>query len=124
MRDARHFSGDGAEGLALAIRVLRIALDISGIFLPKRILPHPHRALGRHPEGIAQPSIAVLREPTRPAELPRLLRAKIQAAELHKLAVVREAPQIARFRQNREGENRPDAGQRAEPLIVRMGLRA
>ena len=63
----------------------------------------------------------MLREPTR-AELPRLLRAENQAAELHKLAVMREATQIARFRQDGEGENRSDARQRAEPLIVRMGI--
>ena len=91
MRAARHFGSYGAEGLALAIRVLRIALDIPGIIFPKRILPHLYRALGRHPEGIAQPRSTVLREPTGPAKLPRLLRAQIISTKLQKLAVVGEA---------------------------------
>ena len=103
MGDARHFGGHRAQGLALAIRVLRIAPDVPGIVLPKRILPHPHHPLRRHPEGIAQPRIAMLREPTGPTELSRLLRAEIQAAELQALAVMWEPTQVAGFRQDREG---------------------
>ena len=108
MRDTRHFGGHGAQALPLAIRVLRIALDgySAGIFLPKRILPRPHRALGRHPEGIAQPCIAALGEPTRPPELARLLGAQVKTTELQKLAVVSESTQIAGFRQDGEHENR------------------
>lgn len=112
MGDARHFGGHRAQGLALAIRVLRIALAVPGLFRPKRILPLPHRPLRRHLEGIAQPRMAVLREPTGPTELSRLLRAEIHAAEFQELAVMREPTQIPRFRQDREGENRSDPGQR------------
>ncbi len=124
MRDARHFGRHGAQGLALAIWDLRIALDVPGIFLSKRILTHPHRALGGHPEGIPQPRIAMLREPTRSAELARLLGGEIETAELEELTIVREPTQIAGFRQDGACENRPNTRQRAEPLIVGWSWRA
>ena len=106
MRDARHLGGDSAEGLAFAIRILRIGFDIPRIFFPKRILPHPDRPIRRHPEGIAEPRIPMLRQPTCPAELPRLLRAEIESTELEELSVMRKPAQVPGFRQNRERKNR------------------
>ena len=106
MSHARHFSGDGAEGLALPIRILRIGLDIPRILFAKRILPHPNRPIGSHPEGIAESRIPMLRQPAYPTELAGLLRAEIEPAELEELSVMRKPTQVPGFGQNREGENR------------------
>ncbi len=94
MRHACHLGGDRAEGLALAIRILGISLDISRILFAKRILPHPDRPIRGHPEGIAEPRIAMLREPAHPTELCGLLRAEIEPTELEALSVMRKPAQV------------------------------
>jgi hypothetical protein len=110
MRHARHLGGHGAEGLTLPIRILRIGLDIPGIFFTERILPHPDRPIGSHPEGIAESRIAMLGQPTHPAELSGLLRTEIESAELEELPVMRKPAQVPSFRQDCERENRADTG--------------
>ena len=109
MRDARHLGGDGTEGFAFPIRILGIRLDIPRILFAKRILPHPDRRIGSHPEGIAESRIPMLRQPAYPTELAGLLRAEIEPAELEELSVMRKPAQVPGFGQNREGENRPHA---------------
>ncbi len=123
MRDARHLGGDGTEGFAFPIRILGIRLDIPRILFAKRILPHPNRPIRGHPEGIAEPRIAMLREPAHPTELSGLLRAEIESTELEKLSVMRKPAQVPGFRQNRERKNRSHSRQGAQPLIIGLGLK-
>ena len=108
MGHARHFGGHGAEGFAFPIWILWISLDVPRILFAKRILAHPHGPVRGHPEGIAEPRIAMLGQPAHPAELSGLLRAEIESAELEELPVMRKPAQVSRFRQDCERENRAD----------------
>lgn len=110
------------EGLALPIRILMIGLAIPCILFAKRILPHPDRPIGSHPEGITEPRIAMLGEPAHATELSGLLCAEIEPTELQELSVMRKPAQVPGFGQNRECENRPHARYGAQPVIVGMGL--
>ena len=106
MCHACDFGGDGAKGFTLPIWTLRIGPDIARILVAKRILPHPDGPIRGHPEGIAEPRIAMLREPAHATELSGLLRTEIESTELEELSVMGKPAQVSGFRQNRECENR------------------
>lgn len=111
MRHAYHLGGDGAEGFALPIRILRIGLDIPRILFAERILPHPDGPIRSHPEGIAEARIAMLQEPADPPELSGLLCAEIKPTECEEVPVMQKPAQVPGFCQHRERENRTHSRQ-------------
>lgn len=110
MRHPGHFGGDGAEGLAFPIRIVGIRLDVSCIFVAKRILPHSDGSVRGRSEGIAEPRIAMFRQPAQAKELSGLLCAEIEPTKLEKFPMMGKPTQIPRFRQDRKGEDGAHAG--------------
>ncbi len=85
MRHPGHFGGNSAEGFAFPIRIVGSSLDVARIRVAEGILPHSDGPVRGHPEGIAEPRIAMLREPTQSTKLSRLLRTEIKPTELEEL---------------------------------------
>ena len=59
---ARHLGSDCDIGHALPIRAGGISPEISIELVPEAVLAQPHSGAGGHPEGAAQPRVAVLGE--------------------------------------------------------------
>ena len=115
VHDAGHLGGHGRICLASPVRICRIRTDVVVKLPTKAVLSHADRDRARHPEGVSQPSIPAFGQVGRAAILARLLRAEIQPAILQKLPHAAKAPEVARFGQNDQGQNRSDARDRLQP---------
>ena len=118
MNGARHLGGNGSQRLALEIGVVAILGDVALVLGSEAVVALPDGHVGGHPEGASQPSVAELGKHGATAELPRLMRGKIEAAKLQKLAMMSEAAQIAGFGENGHRIDRTDAWHLAQAIVV------
>src|SRR5687767_15118515 len=86
IRDAGHFSCDRGVAFSSAVRILRIRTNVVFKLPAKTVLLHPDRDGARHPEGVPQSGVASLGQVGRPAKLPGLLGAEVEAAVFQKLS--------------------------------------
>lgn len=61
--NARHLGCDSSQRLALAVRLGRIILDVTLVFVAEAVLTHPDGDGGGKPEGKPQASITTLGKP-------------------------------------------------------------
>ena len=70
------------------------------------------RHLARQPKGSPQSGIAVFRDLAQASEHPGLIRCQINSTKIKKLAEMAKAARIAHLRQDREGVDWANAGDR------------
>jgi len=116
--DTRHLGGNGSERLAPEIGIVAILCDVALEFVTEAILLLPYRNLAGDPERAAQAGITVLRQSGLAPILTGLLCREIKPAELQKLAMMAEPPEITPFRKDRQRDDGADAGDAAQNLIV------
>ena len=118
MRGARHLGGNGSQRLALEIGVVAIPGDVALVLGSEAVIALADGDLGGNPEGASQSSIAELRQPGLTAKLAGLVGGEIEAAELQELAMMTEAAQVAGLGQDGHRDDRSDARNLPQALIV------
>src|SRR6185312_9607408 len=117
--DARHFGGDGGACLAPEVCIDRGAGRVAAEFLAEGVLSHARGRQGGLPKRTPQTGVAALGQAFASTRGTRLVLGQIQPAELQELAMVREAAQIASFREDDERGNRTNTWYGAQQLIIR-----
>jgi len=120
VRDARHLGGDGRERLATEIGTGLIPRDVTLERIAEAVVSLAAGNLPRDLEGSPQAGVSELREAGLAAEPARLMSREIEPAELQELSMVREAAEVARLGEDRQGVDRPDAADRPQTPIVGM----
>ncbi len=117
---ARHLGCDRSVGLASQMGVVSIPRDVSFKLVTEAVGAFENGDLSGHPEGSAEPGVAVFGDSALAAEHAGLDSGEVHAAELQELAVMPEAAQITGLSQNGQGVDRPDPGDGGQQLVVGM----
>ena len=119
---SRKAGGDCGIRLAAQMGVLRILGDVTLELITEAVGLLHDGHLTCHPEGSAQPGIAVFGQLGLATECARLAGSKVHPAELQELPIMAETAQIASVGQDGQCIDWPDPGNGCQQLVVVVGL--